>query len=166
VLHSFDLTFSFEDAKDFYPKDDAWRVKYGQKRIDFLLKEKESLYLGSKDPSVVGRQILDQMAYYLSSGPCKVVLFACKGGAEFGRALVGATVPKDALPETLRGMFGEGDSLESSAQESRGLRNVVHAPEPKDIFTELASLQRMSSLPMQDSQALQYALVHYQPVAP
>jgi nucleoside diphosphate kinase len=161
--HSFVARFTQEEAKAFYPKDDAWCVKYGQKRIDYLVKEQGVHYTGSRDALTVGRQILDQMALYLSSGPCYVILFCAEDGPKFGSGLVGATVPKDATSVSLRGRFGAGDNIEASALDSRALRNIAHSPDEENIIPELKFLQVLSGTSSLDALAVSRAVEPFTP---
>jgi nucleoside diphosphate kinase len=138
----FQVQFTWKQAYDFYPKDDAWQKKYGQKRIDFLLQQRKFQQQDQTSPLAAGRAILDGMARYLSSGNCCVFLFEKADAAQFGRDLVGATVPGDAAPHTLRGRFSN-DTLEAAALEARALRNVAHAPDNDCVLPELKKISEL-----------------------
>lgn len=150
---SMKILFTFDEALAFYPKDSVWCTKYGQKRLDALLQ----LNRLKEDPVptalALGHEILHNMAEYLSSGPCEIFLFEMKGAVSFGRAMVGATVPKDALPHTLRATFSK-DSVEVASLERRALRNVAHAPDDENVAEELVQLSRLACITTKEREAL------------
>ena len=49
------------------------------------------------------------------------------------RALTGATDPKKALSETIRGDFGQ-DSMEAANQEGRNCHNLIHCSDSEESF--------------------------------
>lgn len=55
------------------------------------------------------------------------------------RALIGATDPALAAPDSLRGMYGK-DSLAQAREEQRMLRNLIHASDSFDSFVREVSL--------------------------
>jgi nucleoside diphosphate kinase len=138
----FQVWFTIEQAYSFYPKDDAWKEKYGQKRIDFLKQHGKLKATDQCLPLAAGVEILNAMARYLASGNCCVFLFEKADAAQFGRDLVGATVPVEAAPHTLRGRFSN-DTLEAAALEKRALRNVAHAPDDDRVLLELKKISEL-----------------------
>lgn len=136
------VSFTFDEAFDFYPKDDAWCAKYGQKRIDALVAAGRMKPVSALE---TGRKILHNMAEYLSSGPCQVILFETAEAPRYGRELAGATVPIDAHSQSLRGRFSQ-DSIEASSVGDRALKNVVHAPDEENVGEELAFLYRLDCM--------------------
>lgn len=146
--------FTFNEAFDFYPKDEVWCKKYGQKRIDALQSAGHMTdEVVAKTPLEMGCEILHKMAEYLSSGPCMVILFEAAEASRYGRELAGATVPAEAHPQSLRGMFSQ-DSIKASSLERRALNNVVHAPDEENVGEELAFIFGLASMTSFDKDRL------------
>lgn len=147
------LSFTRAEALDFYPKDVEWRKKYGEKRLEFLRRIEKIRPEDVTDFATVGERILCEMAEYLSSGPCRMILFETRGSTTFGQLVVGTTVPKDASPFSLRGMFSQ-DSIEDASRERRALRNVAHAPDEGNVGEDLAFLYGLECMTPEDKQHL------------
>src|SRR4051812_41731015 len=79
-LDHFRIRFTYQQAYDFYPKNDAWKEKYG----DLLLKAKEQHGWKYPIPKIHGKpreiaagdHVLHRMAEFLSSGDCRVIVFS------------------------------------------------------------------------------------------
>jgi nucleoside diphosphate kinase len=136
------VLFSFREAFAFYPKDEAWCQRYGQKRLDALTQAGRLKDNETPSPLEMGYEILHNMAEYLSSGLCMLMVFQMRDAVRFGKKLAGATVPTEADPHTLRGAFSF-DSIEASSLDRRALRNVVHAPDEENVADELADIFKL-----------------------
>jgi nucleoside diphosphate kinase len=156
------IQFTLDEAFAFYPKPVPWREKYGQKRIDALVKAKRLNLAEVSSALNMGDEILCGMAEYLSEGTCQLILFRTQNAPQFGRKMVGATIPVDAHPYTLRGSFSK-DSIEHASLDRRALRNVAHAPDDENVGDELVQLSQLKCLGDVERQNLQGIIAYHFP---
>jgi nucleoside-diphosphate kinase len=111
-----------------YGDDPSWLNNAGGRAIRVLAEAgcDPAELAGSDDPIKVGLLIRSRLASYMSSGPVVVAVAEGPKAVEKVRRLVGATLPLEAEPASVRGMFCT-DSVLRSFREGRALENVVHA---------------------------------------
>ena len=113
-----------EFVEKHYTFDPEWRRKAGEKRIKSY--QEKGIELPSSDPVAMGKEVLDSLKIYLSSGP--VVAMVWQGAHAVGlvRKLVGSTEPLSSDVGTIRGDYVH-DSYEMSGSDNRAIRNLIHA---------------------------------------
>ena len=82
--------------------------------------------LGTSDPKEIGKIILDWNYQYLLSGPVVAIVLEGVRAISVVRKLVGATIPTQAVPGTIRGDFSINSADFSNALQC-SCKNVVHA---------------------------------------
>lgn len=112
------VTAIYDQCMSHYNKDDAWCIKYGQKKID----QGFSLLSSAVD---AGREILEQMAEYFMSGPIVVMIIEGENAIEAMRELIGPTEPSSAPAWTWRGKWSN-DSYVIANGQNRALHNIAH----------------------------------------
>lgn len=80
---------------------------------------------GTADALEIGRKINSWNIDFFTSGPVVAVLLAGRHAVENARSVAGATMPKDAVPGTVRGDLAS-DSAAYANQENRAVQNLVH----------------------------------------
>ncbi len=122
-----------EEIEKHYPDTEDWYRRAGEKTLknckEMGISPKD--YIQTDDPVEIGKLIKKWNIDYLTEGPCVVALLEGKNAIECARKIVGATLPKDALPGTIRGDFST-DSAIDSLKEKRAIRNLVHASGNKE----------------------------------
>lgn len=113
-----------EFVEKHYTFDPEWRRKAGEKRIKSY--QEKGIELPSSDPVAMGKEVLDSLKIYLSSGP--VVAMVWQGAHAVGlvRKLVGSTEPLSSDVGTIRGDYVH-DSYTMSGSDNRAIRNLIHA---------------------------------------
>lgn len=133
-----DIKFWYDDVFAFYPKDEAWRMKYGAKLLAFWKANTMDIPVGydgnESDDSIlvrIGDLILRWMAYYLSDAPCVCILFETEGDPfVLARKVVGESpIPEECSRDSLRGKYNPTETLSDSYSQYRALYNVAHSPE-------------------------------------
>jgi len=128
-----------EIVDDHYPRSEDWLSAVGQKTLDDYAKLGLSAQerLGTDDAAEIGRRVRAWLTEFLLSAP--VVPMVISGNRAIGtvRKLVGATLPVDAAPGTIRGDFSS-DSPDLANTEQRPVRNLVHASgDPDEAAREI-----------------------------
>lgn len=115
-------------ADDHYPSDSAWLASVGEKTLsDFEGQGFDAAeLLGTSDAFAIGSEIKARLTEYLTSGNVVAVVFSGNRAVEVVRKIVGATIPTQAAPGTIRGDFGN-DSPDVAQAEGRPVRNMIHA---------------------------------------
>lgn len=122
-----------EFVEKHYTFDPEWRRKAGEKRIKSY--QEKGIELPSSDPVAMGKEVLDSLKIYLSSGP--VVAMVWQGAHAVGlvRKLVGSTEPLSSDVGTIRGDYVH-DSYEMSGSDNRAIRNLIHASGNEEEATQ------------------------------
>ena len=81
---------------------------------------------GSQDPVELGKLVRKWLIDYMSSGNAIPMVWEGNCAIKVVRKLLGATVPVEALPGTIRGDFST-DSPDVANAEFRAVQNLVHA---------------------------------------
>ena len=124
---------------DHYPRSEDWLATVGQKTLDDYTKQGLSARerLGTEDAVEIGRRVHAWLTEFMLSGP--VVPMIISGNRAIGtvRKVVGATLPVDACPGTIRGDFSS-DSPDLANAEQRPVKNLVHASgDPDEAAREI-----------------------------
>jgi nucleoside-diphosphate kinase len=115
-------------AANHYPSDDEWLASVGEKTLaDFESRGLDaSELLGTSDALAIGSEIKSRLTEYLTSGHVVAIVLSGNRAIEVVRKVVGATIPTQAAPGTIRGDFGN-DSPDVAQAEGRPVRNMIHA---------------------------------------
>jgi len=124
---------SYEQLDDFYPKDDEWVSRLGQKGLQTF--EEYGIdpvsEMGSKDPLEIGKKVRESLLQFLMIGPVVPMVIEGLHAIALVRKLVGATIPIFADPGTVRGDFSH-DAPTAANVENRAIYNLIHASETAD----------------------------------
>jgi nucleoside-diphosphate kinase len=128
-----------EIVGDHYPRSEDWLATVGQKTLDDYTKLGLSARerLGTEDAVEIGRRVRAWLTEFMLSAP--VVPMIISGNRAIGavRKIVGATLPVDAAPGTIRGDFSS-DSPDLANTEQRPVKNLVHASgDPDEAAREI-----------------------------
>ncbi len=119
---------SLEQAKGHYPMSDAQLTQMGKKTLSAYaeLKIDPVDIVGTADVKEIGLMIHAWNAEFLASGP--VIACVIKGvhAIKKVRAICGSTMPRDALPGTIRGDFSSVSAAIANVQKT-AVYNLVHA---------------------------------------
>ena len=107
-----------------YTIDPNWRKITGEKTIRGY-KEK-GLPPPSEDPFEITAAILERLKKYMTSGPVIAMVWEGAHAVELVRKLTGGTEPLRSDVGTIRGDYVL-DSYQMSDQDSRAIRNLIHA---------------------------------------
>jgi nucleoside-diphosphate kinase len=96
--------------------------------------------LGTSDPLEIGEMVHEWNAEFLSSGPVLAVVLEGLHAVKKARAISGATMPRDALPGTIRGDFASASPAIANVVRS-AVHNLVHTSDneldPKEPEREI-----------------------------
>jgi nucleoside-diphosphate kinase len=84
------------------------------------------LEFGTDDPIEIGKFIKKWLIEYLSMGPVLIFALEGYGAIKITRKLVGATLPSEAAPGTIRGDLTH-DNPELANYYKRPMKNIIHA---------------------------------------
>ena len=122
-----------EEVDGFYPKDEAWLRRLGQKALttfaEYGLDPKE--HLGTADDLEIGTSVRKSLVEYMCMGPVLPMIVEGIHAVSVVRKLVGATLPVFSDPGTIRGDFSH-DAPTSANVERRAIFNLIHATETVD----------------------------------
>lgn len=124
-----DMTRPSEDqVLAHYTDDLAWLETAGARAIGVLKTEGVDHVglTGMEDPVDVGRLIRSRLVEYLCSGLVALAVIEGQRAVTKARKIIGATLPLEADPGSIRGRYCTDDVL-TSFREERALRNLVHA---------------------------------------
>lgn len=110
--------FEAERVRGHYPSSSDWLKKIGQAYIDAPSKDSAALE--------VGTSIRDLLVAFMLNSPLIVVVLEGPSAVAEVRKLIGATVPSEASPGTIRGDYST-DSIDVARAERRPIMNLVHA---------------------------------------
>lgn len=123
---------SFEQFDSFYPKDEIWIERLGQKGLksfaEYEIDPKE--YIGTDAPLEIGQGVRKSLIEFMTMGPVVQMVVEGLHAISVVRKLVGDTLPVFAQPGTIRGDYAH-DAPTAANIESRGIFNLVHASETK-----------------------------------
>jgi nucleoside-diphosphate kinase len=130
----------FEQADDFYPKDEAWITRLGNKGIktfeEYGLDPKKEM--GSDNPLEIGQVVRKGLIQFITMGPVVPMVIEGIHATSVVRKLVGGTLPVFAEPGTIRGDYTH-DAPTAANIEGRSIFNLVHASEvPEEAEQEIA----------------------------
>lgn len=124
---------SIEHIDNFYPKDESWLSRLGEKGFavfdQYKIDPKEAM--GTDDKLEVGRLVRKWLVDYVSSAPIVAMVIEGIHAADMTRKIVGSTLPNKADIGTIRGDYSV-DSPASANLEKRAIKNLIHASETKE----------------------------------
>lgn len=112
-----------EQAYKHYVKSEAEIGALGNRSIEA---KKKSDIIETKDPKVLGQEIVDRLVTFLSAGPIVAIVLEGNQSIAITRKMVGSTEPLQSLPGTIRGDYTI-DSYRMADDDKRSVRNLVHA---------------------------------------
>ncbi len=118
------LLLSEERVENHYTLDPSWRTVTGEKTIKAYKDKGENFW--TENPLEVTEALLKKLKKYMTSGPVVVIVLEGMHAVEIVRKITGSTEPRASDVGTIRGDF-VSDSYFISDDESRSLRNVIHA---------------------------------------
>ena len=120
--------FSRELAERFYPSEEEWYRKVGEKTLGTYSEigkdPKEDF--GTDNSVEIGKIIKKWLVDFISSSPVVAMVLEGNRAIEIGRKLVGHTLPYKAMPGTIRGDFSV-ESPDLANIKKRAIINLVHA---------------------------------------
>jgi len=119
---------SSELVERHYPETDEWLTGVGRKTLsDYQNMGLDPVHaFGTDDLREIGHRVKAWLVDYLTSGPVCALVLNGHRAVEIVRKLIGATLPVQAMPGTIRGDFCS-DSAILAGQEKRAVRNLIHA---------------------------------------
>lgn len=114
-----------------YPmSDQAWVNRLGEKSMSGFdnLEVSAKDILGSEDKDVIGKEVVESLVAYMTSGPVVCMVVEGIQAIEMIRKLAGHTLPFKADVGTIRGDYSV-DSPAIANAEKRSIHNLFHASE-------------------------------------
>jgi nucleoside-diphosphate kinase len=112
-----------KQAYKHYVKNKAEIEALGLRSIEA---KKKSGIIETKNPKVLGQEIVDRLVKFLSAGPVVAVILEGNQAIKITRKMVGSTEPLQSLPGTIRGDYTI-DSYAMADGDERSVRNLAHA---------------------------------------
>lgn len=111
-----------------YPDSEDYLRNLGRKSLESYQKygQDPKEELGTKDGLEIGKMVRKWLVDFIVSGPVVAVLFEGPHVVEQVRMMVGATIPAQAVPGTIRGDFSI-ESADVANSQKRPVANLVHA---------------------------------------
>jgi nucleoside-diphosphate kinase len=117
-----------------YNKDEAWFLKKG---TNIFEARKAAGMPVDKEPIEYGRDIIKQLANFMTSGPALAAVIEGNEAVSVVKKLVGGTEPKTSDVGTLRGDFTV-DSYDLAGIDGRAVRNLIHCSDaPEEAQREI-----------------------------
>lgn len=117
-----------------YNKDEAWFLKKG---TNIFEARKAAGMPVDKEPIEYGRDIIKQLANFMTSGPVLAAVIEGNEAVSVVKKLVGGTEPKTSDVGTLRGDFTV-DSYDLAGIDGRAVRNLIHCSDaPEEAQREI-----------------------------
>lgn len=117
-----------------YNKDEAWFLKKG---TNIFEARKAAGMPVDKEPIEYGRDIIKQLASFMTSGPALAAVIEGNEAVSVVKKLVGGTEPKTSDVGTLRGDFTV-DSYDLAGIDGRAVRNLIHCSDaPEEAQREI-----------------------------
>ncbi len=107
-----------------YLLDPEWMRKVGEKSIESYKKKGQTP--PSNDPIAVGKNVVEVLKKYLTSGPVIAMVWQGVHSVEVVRKITGGTEPRSSDVGTIRGDFVL-DSYLMADTSGRAIRNLIHA---------------------------------------
>lgn len=107
-----------------YTIDPEWLEKVGTKSIEAY--KKKGLTPPNDDPVALGKEVLNRLKVYISSGPIIPMVLEGSHAVDMVRKICGSTEPLSALLGTIRGDYTP-ESYQLADGDERAIRNLVHA---------------------------------------
>ena len=114
-----------------YNKDDAWFTRKGEGIIKDLTEAGET---PNKEALEYGKDIIRGLAKYMTAGPSIAIIYEGHRAQDVVRNMVGETEPVNVDAGTIRGDYGIDSYALCAMQNSRGLRNLIHASENQEDY--------------------------------
>lgn len=122
-----------------YPSTEKWLGIVGGKTIEGYEQVGKNAKdeLGTDDPVAIGKVIKEWLVDFIVSGDVVAMIFEGNDAVRNVRRIVGATMPVNADPGSIRGRFSL-DSPDAANRESRPVKNLIHASgEPDEAEFEI-----------------------------
>lgn len=117
-----------------YNKDEEWFLKKGTRIVEG---RKEQGMPIEKEAIEYGRDIIGQLATFMTSGPVLAFIVEGNKSVDIVKKLVGGTEPTTSDVGTIRGDFTL-DSYELSGIDNRAVRNLIHCSDsPEEAEREI-----------------------------
>ena len=115
-------------ARKHYPMTEAQLIQMGNKTLSTYdeLNIDPVEKLGTSDPNEIGLMVHEWNAEFLASGPVVACVVQGVHAIQKVRTICGATMPKDALPGTIRGDLSSASPAIANMLSS-AVYNLVHA---------------------------------------
>ncbi len=131
------ITASKEAIDGFYPSDQAWIQRLGEKTLStyktYGINPIEEL--NTDDALEIGRQVREWLLDFMTSGPIVPIVVEGIHAIEKIRKLAGETMPVNSTLGTIRGDFSS-DSAAIANKQKRAVFNIVHATENAEEASE------------------------------
>ncbi|MEK7613609.1 MAG: nucleoside-diphosphate kinase [Patescibacteria group bacterium] len=117
-----------------YNKSDEWFLQKGTKIVQGRKDNGQSV---DKEPIEYGRDIIEQLVTFMSSGPCVAIVIQGNQAVNVIKKIVGGTEPSTSDVGTIRGDFTI-DSYEHAGVQERAVRNLAHCSDvPEEAMREI-----------------------------
>ncbi|HOX41565.1 MAG TPA: nucleoside-diphosphate kinase [bacterium] len=124
---------SVEHIDNFYPKDEAWMARLGDKGFnvfnEYGFDPKD--VMGTDNNLEAGKKVRQWLVDYIASAPVVPMVVEGIHARDMVRKIVGPTLPSKAEMGTIRGDYSV-DSPASANLEKRAIKNLIHASETKE----------------------------------
>jgi nucleoside-diphosphate kinase len=119
---------SLEQARAHYPTTDVQLEQMGNKTLSTYIELgiDPMRELGTNSAREIGLMVHEWNAEFLASGPVVACVIQGVHAVKKVRAICGKTMPKDAMPGTIRGDYSSASPAISNMQKS-AVHNLVHA---------------------------------------
>ncbi len=114
-------------AKKHYPVTDEWYEKVGNNTLDDCKKYNFDVKktFGTSNPKEIGKKVHEWNVNMLTSNPVIAMVIEGVHAIETTRKIAGETVPRVAIPGTIRGDYTSCSALSSNIK-GRAIHNLVH----------------------------------------
>jgi len=123
-----------------YPETEAWFRKVGERTLTNYAKKNldAKQVFKTDDPVSIGKTVKNWLIDYMRESPVFLAVVEGYECIEIVRKITGNTIPVLAAPGTIRGDFSH-DTIDLANQQSRPLRNIIHASDtPEDAEKEVS----------------------------
>jgi len=117
-----------ERAVKHYGKSDEWCQEKGEMMVKNI---KDAGGEPEKDAIAYGRDIVEQVVNYITTGPVVAMVWEGHSAVEIVKKLVGGTQPTTSDVGTIRGDYTH-DSYELANMQMRAVRNLIHCTGESD----------------------------------
>ena len=138
-----------EQCWEHYNKDDEWFLEKG---AGIVKARKEAGVPVEKDDIEYGKDIVRQLAVFMTSGPVLTMVVEGNEAVAVVTKLVGATEPKTSDIGTIRGDYTV-DSYDLAGVDERAVRNLIHCSDKPE------EAEREIKIWFEESELIDYRLV-------